>query len=93
MKVTALIKKARSTFLGHVVFLEVLWGVPMATFFIWKNYTDGALTIRWALWCILVSAAGALIVASLFWFTMTRPLLRRRATVFPADADNEVLRR
>ena len=77
MTLTALLRKARSTFFGHVVLLELFWGMPMAALFMWMNYTDGALTMRWALWCILVSAVGALIVASLFWLTIRRRLVRR----------------
>jgi hypothetical protein len=87
MNIAVLISKARSTLLGHVVFLEVFWGVPMASFFIWKNYTDGALTMRWALWCIFVSAIGALFVAFLFWFTMGRRLLQRQLGAPSASAD------
>ena len=79
MSVAALIKKARASFFGHVVFLEICWGLPLATFFIWRNYIDGALTLRWTLWCLLVSAIAALGIAVLFWLTMGRPLLRRQA--------------
>ena len=89
MNVTALIRKARSTFLGHVVFLEIFWGVPMAAFFMWRNYADGALTLGWALWCMLVSAVGALVVAALFWIFMGRPLLRRQALAGATTASKE----
>jgi hypothetical protein len=59
-----------------VLLLQVIWGIPMATLFVWKIHAAGTLTILNALWIILVSSVGALIVALLFWFTTTRPRLR-----------------
>ena len=43
-----------------------------------SNYDEGALTGSWALHIAFVCAAGAFAVALLVWYTITRPLLKRK---------------
>jgi len=79
MNAFALIKKTTQSLTGHILLFQALWAVPMAILFIWLNYTEGALTVSWALWCVFVSMVGALAIAPLMWFTCTRPMIRRIA--------------
>ena len=78
MNVSLLIKKASSSLIGHVVLFQIFWGVPMAFLGIWLNYDERTLTFPWALWCIFLASIGALFVAAGFWFTFSRPLIRKR---------------
>jgi hypothetical protein len=37
------------------------------------NAQQGTLTLRWGLWIVLVSAAGAAITGALIWYVILRP--------------------
>jgi hypothetical protein len=65
-----------STGSGHIAVFGTLYAVPMCALFLYLNYDEGSLDVRWALWIIFVSAVSGVVVATLFWFTVMRPLIR-----------------
>lgn len=67
-----------STWFGCVVGLGTLVAVPMCALFLYLNYVEGSLDVSWGLWIAFVSAVGGIVWATLFWFTVLRPLIRRR---------------
>jgi hypothetical protein len=73
------LRRAVASLGGHIVVFQVFWGLPMALFFLHQSYTQGALTLGWALWTILVTAAGGVAVGTLMWYVVTRPRLRERS--------------
>ena len=50
----------------------------MCLLFLYLNYDEGTLDVQWGLWVVFVSAVSGVVVATLFWFTVVRPLIRRR---------------
>ena len=68
---------ARATLLGHIAFLQAVYAVPLFLLFAYLNYYRGELTLRWALWMLLVSSASGLVVAVLFWYTTTLPRMKK----------------
>jgi len=53
--------------------------VPLSAVFLYLNYDEGRLDILWGLWIVFVSAVSGIVFATLFWFTVVRPLMRRGA--------------
>ena len=78
MKLSAIVRRTRTSLRGHILLFEVLWGVPMSALGIWLNYDQGSLTPTWAAWCVFVAIVGALLVATLVWLSITKPMLLRR---------------
>ena len=78
MDVRASIRKASFSLGGHLVLYEVFLGIPAALVFLALNASDGTLTLLWALWCILISGIAAAVMATLFWFVVSRRLIQMR---------------
>ena len=72
-----IISFAKSSLLGHIAFLQVVYAMPLFLLFAYLNYVRGELTLSWVLWMLLVSSASGLVVAVLFWYTTTLPRMKR----------------
>jgi hypothetical protein len=72
------LKWASSSLLGHVVLFEAAFSVPLCLVLLDSNYTDGTLTVGWALWIVSISGLAGVVVAVLGWHTVTLPLIKRR---------------
>jgi peptidoglycan/LPS O-acetylase OafA/YrhL len=75
---TSLLRRASFSLAGHVALGEMAVGLPLTLLFLYQNYTQGTLTFQWALWVIFLGFVAGLIWAVIFWYTVSRPLIRRR---------------
>jgi hypothetical protein len=64
---------------GHVVLYEAFVALPACLGLLWLNYFQGALTMEWLAWVVLVSAAGGVAVALPVWFLVTAARLGRKS--------------
>lgn len=67
-----------SSLLGHVVLFEVLAGTPLLAAAIPTMYSQDTLTVGSALRIAILCAVLVALGASLFWYTFSLPLIRRR---------------
>ncbi len=80
MQHRALLNWFGTSLVGHVVFYQLIFTVPIAATFLYLSYSDGILTAAWAGYTVIVSAVFGLMVAAGIWYTITSPLLKRRRT-------------
>lgn len=63
--------------LGHVVFFQIIFSLPASIYGLVSNYTQGTLTVPFAVeMMIVVSALGA-VGAAAVWYTITLPIINR----------------
>lgn len=67
-----------SSWFRHVVGFGTLFAVPMCALFLYMNYDQGTLDFLWGLWIVFGCAVLGVAWATLMWFTVIRPLGRRR---------------
>jgi hypothetical protein len=67
-----------SSIAGHLVLVGLPFFAAEMIVGLLSNYYEGALTASWAVHIASVCAAGAFAVALLVWYTITRPLLKRK---------------
>jgi predicted membrane protein len=70
--------RANPTLPAHIVLFEVLFGLPLFLFFAVQSYGQGTFTLGRALYLLLLWATGGAVVATVIWFTLSLPLIRRR---------------
>ena len=70
---------ARQSALGHVALSEVIGFVPLSLVFLGLDYSDGTLTLDWALYTIFMSFVCMSVGGLLCWFTLTKPMIKRAA--------------
>ncbi len=70
---------ASSSLTGHVAFFQLIFAIPMAALGIFLNYTQGTLTVGWAVWIVGLAAICAIVLSILIWTTITMPRIRRRS--------------
>jgi len=68
---------ASHSLIGHVVFCQIGFSVPVAIIFLGLNYSEGTLTLIWALFIMFCSSFAGLIFAILFWYTVSLRLIQR----------------
>jgi hypothetical protein len=78
MRTTNLLQWAAGTLLGHVVASAVGFSLPLCIVFLDLNYQEGTLNPAWALWIVSMTGLLGLVFAVLFWYSVTRPLIKRR---------------
>jgi hypothetical protein len=76
MRISNVLRWAASSLSGHVVMFAVMFSLPICATFLDLNYRDGTLSVAWALWIVSVSSLSGILVALLFWYTVSRPLLK-----------------
>ena len=78
MKKISFLKWASTSLPGNIVLLEIFTGVPLFFAFLYLNYSEGTLTVMWAVLIAIVSGLAAAVIGVLGWFTVAQPLIRRR---------------
>lgn len=73
----SLVKRAFRSLFGTIVMFQLLWTVPMVVIF-WDsvNYV-GEPTFAGVLYLLSLWVGGGLVFAVAFWFTVSRPLIKR----------------
>ena len=71
------LKWASHSLFGHVVLIQIVWSPIMSILFLWLNYSDGTLTPVWALYTVIVASFSGVILAILFWYTVSLPFIKR----------------
>jgi hypothetical protein len=69
-----------SSLVGHLTLFELTYGIPLFFFSVATMYSDHRLTMASALYMALVCSALVAVGAALFWYTFSKPLLKRRGT-------------
>jgi predicted permease len=72
------LKRGNPTLLGHIVLFEVSFSLPLFLFFLFTRHSHGTLTRDSAIYLAFLWAVGGAVVAVLFWFTFSLPLMKRR---------------
>ncbi len=71
-------KWASHSLIGHIVLFPIGFTVPMLFVFWDSMYSGGVLTFARVLHVLSLLVGGGLVVAILFWYTISRPLIGRR---------------
>jgi hypothetical protein len=69
---------AASSLRGHVVGFAFVYSLPLCVTFLDLTYRDGALDVASVLWIVSICGLTGIIVATLFWLFVSRPLVKRR---------------
>ncbi len=72
------LKWASHSLIGHVVLFQIGVTFPMLFTFSDSMYLDGVLAFGRVLRVLFLTVGGGLVVAMLFWYTVSRPLIGRR---------------
>jgi hypothetical protein len=75
-------KWASFSLLGHVALSEVIAALPFFLVMLFLNYSEGTLSLEWALWIFGVSVVMGVVGAVLIWYTISLPLIKRRNNEF-----------
>ena len=62
---------------GHIVFFEIIFSLPFVIFGVVSNYTEGTLSVGFAIEMVAEIVAIGAAVAVLVWFFITVPLKKR----------------
>lgn len=71
-------KWGSSSLLGHIVLSEVFFTTPLSIMFFYSNYTEGELTVSWALYIAFMGALLGVVGAMLLWYLVSLPLIKER---------------
>jgi hypothetical protein len=67
-----------TSLIGHVVFYQLVFAIPIAATFLYLNHLDGTLPLARAAYIALVAAAFGIVVAGGIWYTIMLPSIKRR---------------
>jgi hypothetical protein len=73
-----LLKWGSSSLRGHVVLFEFAFALPLYLLFMYENYSEGTLTVGWAVYLAVVGAVFGAAFGAFFWFTVSKPLISSR---------------
>lgn len=62
---------------GHIVFFEVIFSLPFVVFGIVSNYSEGTLSVGFAIEMVAEIVAIGAVVAAAVWFFITTPLKKK----------------
>ena len=71
------VKWACATLAGHLMILGSMWSIVEFVVLDYQSVRSGTLSAHWALHNATGAVALGAVFAMLFWFLVTRPLLRR----------------
>jgi hypothetical protein len=77
MTIFSLLRRGSSSLRNHLVFILIIFSLPMSAMFAVSSYQDGELTPLWTLWIFAVGTFIGFIVALVGWFIILPPILRR----------------
>lgn len=72
-------KWGSSSLKGHLILFQLLGAMPLSLWAILTMRYEGTLTVAWAIRITLLSSALWAIAAALFWYTMSKPLIKTRS--------------
>lgn len=72
------LRRCSRSFAGNLVLVGVPFFVAESIVGIMSNLNEGSLTPGWTVRILIVCTAGAVTVTLLVWFSVTKPLLRRK---------------
>lgn len=78
MQVAKFLKWASSSLIGHMVLFGVLCLGPGYLAFLVLIYSEGTLTVTWALYLALICGLMGVVGAIPVWYTITLPLIKQR---------------
>jgi hypothetical protein len=78
MKPKSLLRWARTTLLGHIILCDIIAGLPLALVFLALFYSDGTLTLDWALHTVVACLIGMGAAGAFFWFAVTQPRFTKK---------------
>jgi hypothetical protein len=67
-----------SALIGHIVFFELCVGLPFYLIFLPIIYSQGGLTLEWAVYMAFICATVWGLGGVLFWYAVSRPMRQRR---------------
>jgi hypothetical protein len=70
------LKRACFSLQGHIVLSELFFSLPLFLAFLSKSYSKNQLTVEWALYLAIVSAAWGVLGAACFWYLVSLPLIK-----------------
>lgn len=73
---------------GHVCLAVVLVSFPLFGVLSSLNYSEGTLTVRWAVWIFFISCISDVVVGVLLWYTFSRPLIKRLTRRWHVEGDS-----
>lgn len=78
MWIKKFLKWASFSLVGHVVLFELLVSVPAFCVFLVLIYSEHELTAIWALYVAFFCSFAGGLIATLFWYTLSRPLIKTK---------------
>lgn len=76
-KKRAFLEWASHSLLGHLVFFQIVFA-PLVGYLLFLDYSDGELTVLRTAYIVALTAVAGAVVATLGWYTISRPLIARR---------------
>ena len=76
---------ASHSLIGHVVLAQIAFSIPMLFVFRDSLYVYGALDFGRVLYVLTLAVGGGVAWAVLFWYTVSRSLIRRRDAEISGD--------
>ena len=67
-----------SSIAGHIVLWELVVSLPLLLSLGYEVYTEGDLTVHWAIWMTALCALAGLVLGLGFWSVVVRPLKNRK---------------
>ena len=71
-------KWCSSSLKGHLALFEVTCGIPLFLFSVLSMYVERSLTIASVLYMAVVCSVLVALGAGLFWYTFSKPLMKKR---------------
>lgn len=62
----------------HVVLWEIFFALPLLLSLGYEIYSEGDLTVGWAIWMTALCALSGAVVSLGFWYMVVRPLKERK---------------
>ncbi len=77
LREASILTRASRSLIGHIIISEIVWTFVMLLTFWETLYFDGGPTVASVLRLLLTIVGAGLIPPILFWYTVSRPLIRR----------------
>jgi hypothetical protein len=77
MRLIDIPRLAASSLRGHMFGFAFVYSLPLCVTFLDLTYRDGTLDVASALWIVSICGLTGIIVATLFWFFVSRSLVKR----------------
>lgn len=78
MQFRKLVKWLGTSLIGNVVLTEILFSIPLIIAGIGLNYSEGTLSLGWAIQIIVWVAIIGIIAGICVWYLITLPQIRKK---------------